>query len=184
VCDHHASATPNQCLISFSVDVRCVFWQPELTVSEPAAFQLHVTCPPHIVISALPIDAITFHLSLPGSPALRIRHIASETEQNLGTRCIRLGEFSLKDGPLEGEANLRWSEGDTVVFSGTFVSDKPQRLQVCHIAARSVRVSLLEFPSQFTKAILTLKEGDWVINVPFANWWVGADTHRQSGATG
>ncbi|KAL0955838.1 hypothetical protein HGRIS_002040 [Hohenbuehelia grisea] len=132
-----------------------VFWAPEVKVGEPAAFQLSLTAPNETVISSLPLTSLSIHFS-GDSGSVLVDH-ASDASQSPSAIVQRvdighvqsLGIGSSESLPLtKYTANLRWQPGATMIFSGTISSAVTATLNI-------------------TKVVVTLKEGDWTIEMPF-----------------
>ncbi|KAL1746670.1 Gryzun, putative trafficking through golgi-domain-containing protein [Schizophyllum fasciatum] len=120
-----------------------LFWHPEVKVGEAAAFQISLTAPSTASIASLPFASLEIAFSQDAShPPLTIRHSDEAAPEKL----IDLGELTPGE-ERELTGNLRWPVGATVVFAGVMRSDTPTTLTI-------------------PKLKLTIKEGNWTIQVP------------------
>ncbi|KAG2016097.1 glutathione transferase omega-1 [Coprinopsis cinerea AmutBmut pab1-1] len=124
------------------------FWDTEVHVSQPAAFQLSLSAPPRVVVSSLPITSMEVHFLGLNEP-LVVRHDDSEEVVTRPTR-VDLGNIKVGDEtPSEVSGHLRWGPGSTVVFTGTVSAERPSRLTV-------------------EKVLLNLEQNKWKIQMPLS----------------
>jgi len=108
-------------------DTSVIFWSSEAFVDERVAFQLSLTAPSDIVISALPFSSLEIYFSHKEEP-LMVYHKTDAASTGKVER-VDLGDLSLEN-ISESEAYLRWEKGSTIVFVGTVSSDVPLALTV------------------------------------------------------
>ncbi|OCH86086.1 hypothetical protein OBBRIDRAFT_890731 [Obba rivulosa] len=131
-----------------------VFWKPDVNVGEAAPFQISLTAPSGVSMSALPFTTLTVEFSA-DIPPIVVQHSLGDNGQALSqVRKIDLGLISISASPqkdkLEArvvEGVLRWGPGHTVVLAGALLSDTPRTLSII-------------------KVELTLQEGSWTIQFP------------------
>ncbi|KAL4248314.1 hypothetical protein ABKN59_006671 [Abortiporus biennis] len=139
------------------LDTSVVFWKSEVTVGEPAAFQLSLAASSTLPISSLPFTSLSIHF-LGEFPTVIIRHKALPTNEQekedlslvkrVDIGSLQWGATVLSDdGSLVVEADLRWGLGSTMVICGTLTSDIPVSMSV-------------------EKLVLTMKEGSWSVELP------------------
>lgn len=121
-------------LISFlrTVDASVVFWRAEVSIGEPAPFQITAVAPGDISLSGLPLTAIRIQFEGEKSPPVVIEHAEGETDTATVQR-IDIGEITMqseKDVEERVKADLRWPLGATKVFCGTLVSSSAVALKV------------------------------------------------------
>lgn len=108
-----------------------VFWRPKVQVDEAVAFQLSLSAPSDVSIFALPVTSLRIHF-MDGLGQLVITHQAASEE--LASRRIQLvdvGHVNLGGEALnEVRADLRWTVGSKIVFSGTVVLKNPGTIKV------------------------------------------------------
>ena len=92
------------------------------------AFQLSLTAPSDVVISALPFSSLAIHFSHKEQPII-VHHNASATSAAKFQR-VDLGDLPLEIAG-EHEGYLRWEKGATIMFVGTVSSDVPLTMTVC-----------------------------------------------------
>lgn len=92
------------------------------------AFQLSLTAPSDVVISALPTSSLAIYFSHRKEPVV-VHHSADAVSATKIQR-VNLGDLPLEVA-AEAEGCLRWEKGATILFVGTVFSDKPQTLTVC-----------------------------------------------------
>lgn len=122
------------------VDTSTVFWSPEVKVGDCAVYQITLSAPPEIDISALPFESLAVYFNDDDDlPPLIIKHKASTEEQNSKlepgmAQMVKVGhlEFPLPEGTTthEVEAGLRWAPGGKIVLVGTVASKAPAVLSV------------------------------------------------------
>ncbi|THH12527.1 hypothetical protein EW146_g7608 [Bondarzewia mesenterica] len=128
-------------------DSSVTFWKDEAMVDEPSAFQLSLKTPSNTSLSSLSFTSLAIYFSNCTHPFV-IRHSAAAS--NAETTVVDLGDVpsdSATDALREVEANLQWGQGSTIVFRGTLASQVPTTLKVL-------------------KAVLTLNEGNWTVEIP------------------
>ncbi|TFY61235.1 hypothetical protein EVG20_g7135 [Dentipellis fragilis] len=142
-------------------DTSVIFWKSTASVNERVAFQVSLSVPPDTSLSSLPFSSLAIYFSHRTEPVMIYQSTnASSAEGEGDVQCLDLGEVladaESEEGEGEGEegekdeglvANLRWGKGSTVVFTGTVASEVPTTLQV-------------------TRAVLTLTEAKWSIEIP------------------
>ncbi|KAA1470414.1 hypothetical protein DENSPDRAFT_849542 [Dentipellis sp. KUC8613] len=146
-------------------DTSVIFWKSTASVNERIAFQISISVPPDVSLSSLPFSSLAIYFSHRTEPVMIYQSTdAPSAEIEGGVQCLDLGEVladaesgsSSASGSEEGEesekdeglvANLRWGKGSTVVFTGTVASEVPTTLQI-------------------TRAVLTLTEARWAIEIP------------------
>ncbi|KAI0002431.1 Gryzun, putative trafficking through golgi-domain-containing protein [Russula compacta] len=125
-------------------DTSIIFWSNEAFVDERVAFQLSLTAPSDVVISALPFSSLAIYFSHRKEPVI-VHHSAD------GVSTAKIQRVNLGDLPLEVAAEtegcLRWEKGATILFVGTVLSDKPRTLTIARV-------------------VLVLREGNWTIEIP------------------
>jgi hypothetical protein len=92
------------------------------------AFQLSLTAPSDVVISALPFSSLAIYFSHKEQPII-VHHNASSTSASKFQR-VDLGDLPLEIA-AEREGYLRWEKGATILFVGTVSSDVPLTMTVC-----------------------------------------------------
>ncbi|KAI0687431.1 Gryzun, putative trafficking through golgi-domain-containing protein [Cytidiella melzeri] len=130
------------------LDYSVVFWSPEVMIDERAVYQITLSAPSSVHISSLPFASVAVHLKDDAAPFI-IRH-ADVEPHNEPIQQVRLGhvEYSeVSEESSELQANLRWLPGGCIVFTGTLSSKQPTTLSIA-------------------KVVLTLKEGNWSVELP------------------
>lgn len=101
------------------------------------AFQLSLTAPSDVVLSALPFSSLAIYFSHKEEPVI-VYHDRSATS---GAEFQRV---DLGDLPLEISAErvgcLKWEKGATILFAGTVSSDVPLTMTVCSHRRQTSRV--------------------------------------------
>ncbi|KAF8308283.1 hypothetical protein DL93DRAFT_2220330 [Clavulina sp. PMI_390] len=128
-----------------------VFWQNEVFVDEPAAFQLCLTPLPGSLRS-LPISSIKIFWDENEPPA-----ILNHSDEASNSEVIPLGVLESSVAPVRSEeasdtgldASLRWEEGKSKVFAGSIVSHAPRRLELARV-------------------LLLVKQREWEIEIPIS----------------
>ena len=92
------------------------------------AFQLSLTAPSDVVISALPFSSLAVYFSHKEQPII-VHHNASAKSASKFQR-VDLGDVPLEIA-AEREGCLRWEKGATILFVGTVSSDVPLTMTVC-----------------------------------------------------
>ncbi|KAG8955611.1 hypothetical protein FRC04_007602 [Tulasnella sp. 424] len=131
-------------------DASVVFWRAEVSIGEPAPFQITAVAPGDISLSGLPLTAIRIQFEGEKSPAVVIEHAEGETDTATVQR-IDIGEITMqseKNVEERVKADLRWPLGATKVFCGTLVSSSAVALK-----AKSIT--------------FVIKQGSWNIEVPY-----------------
>ncbi|KAI9441462.1 Foie gras liver health family 1-domain-containing protein [Lactarius indigo] len=125
-------------------DASVVFWSSGAFVEERVAFQLSLTAPGDVSISALPFSSLAIYFSHKEEPVI-VYHNADAVD---GAKIQRV---DLGDLPLEiattVQGYLRWEKAATIVFVGNVSSDVPVILAI-------------------ERAVLTLREGNWTVEIP------------------
>jgi len=113
---------------SAKVNASIIFWSSEAFVDERVAFQLSLTAPNDVVISALPFSSLAIYFSHKEQPII-VHHNVSATSASKFQR-VDLGDVPLEIA-AEREGCLRWEKGATILFVGTVSSDVPLKVTVC-----------------------------------------------------
>ncbi len=85
----------------------------EAFIDERVAFQLSLTAPSDVVISALPFSSLAIYFSHKEQP-ITVHHNASATSASK-FQCVDLGDLPLEIA-AEHEGCLRWEKGTTILF--------------------------------------------------------------------
>ncbi|KAI0050806.1 hypothetical protein FA95DRAFT_1676484 [Auriscalpium vulgare] len=125
-------------------DSSIVFWKSEASVNERVAFQVTLTAPRSVELSALSFASLALYFSTTEQPVI-IRHSTEPPSSAGTTQKVDLGEIAPGGG--DASANLRWEKGAMIIFTGTLSSAMPTTLSV-------------------VRGALTLKEGNWTIEIP------------------
>ncbi|KAG8930220.1 hypothetical protein FRC01_003141 [Tulasnella sp. 417] len=131
-------------------DATVVFWRAEVSIGEPAPFQITAVAPDDISLSCLPITAVRIQFEGEKSPPVIIEHVEGDTEPT-GVQRVVVGQITMqseKDAEERVNADLRWPLGATKVFCGTFVSSSGVALKVKYIT-------------------FVVKQGSWDIEIPY-----------------
>lgn len=112
---------------SAKVNTSIIFWSSDAFVDERVAFQLSLTAPSDVVISALPFSSLAIYFSHKERPVI-VHHNASTSASKF--QRVALGDLPLEIA-AEREGCLRWEKGATILFVGTVSSDVPLTLTVC-----------------------------------------------------
>lgn len=116
-----------------------MFWNTEVTVGESAAFQLTLTLPAPVSLSALTFTELLIQFS-GDIPPIIVRHSDAATLEELPlVQKIDLGNIvsDASEPPQECEeveANLRWRAGSSIVFAGSLSSDVTTIMTVCFLS--------------------------------------------------
>jgi len=92
------------------------------------AFQLSLTAPSDVAISALPFSSLAIYFSHKKEPVI-VNHNASVASP-LNFQRVDLGDLPLEIA-AEREGCLRWEKGAMILFAGTVSSDAPLTMTVC-----------------------------------------------------
>jgi hypothetical protein len=92
------------------------------------AFQLSLTAPSDVVLSALPFSSLAIYFSHKEEPVI-VYHVSSATSAANFQR-VDLGDLPLEIS-AEREGYLKWEKGATILFVGTVSSDVPLTMTVC-----------------------------------------------------
>lgn len=142
--------------MSSTVRTSVHFWESDIYVGQPTAFQLSVSMPENIVISSLSFVSVSLYFSDDALAPLVIHHSDDAPDSDKKVRMVALGDVSrylfVIGGPGEGvedslQAYLRWGSGVSIAFMGTLQSDIPGILKL-------------------TKVVLTVKHNSWWIELP------------------
>ena len=109
-----------------------VFWHSEISISQPAPFQLHLEAPTSVSLAILQFVSLHIEFSNQQLPVI-IRHRAShEAAEPQPMQLVDLGFIPSQNQGASHEvfADLRWPRGGTVIFNGTLASDSPTTLSV------------------------------------------------------
>jgi len=109
-----------------------VFWQSEVGISEPAAFQLHLRAPTWVSLAVLPFVSLSLEFS-DNRPPVVIQHSPpSQAAEPRQLQRVDLGTVHSQgqQDPKEIHADLRWAPGGTLILAGTLASDLPTILGV------------------------------------------------------
>ncbi|KAF5317621.1 hypothetical protein D9758_018225 [Tetrapyrgos nigripes] len=112
-------------------DTSVVFWSPEVKINEPAAFQLTLTAPSNTKIDSLPFKSLEIQFS-EGVEPITFTHVNDDSATKLSVRRIDLGDVATREQRTV-EANLRWSEGSSVVFTGMISSSIPRTMIITQL---------------------------------------------------
>ena len=133
------------------------FWETDIHVGHPTAFQLSVSTPGTIPLSSLSFVSVSIYFSDNALIPLVIHHSDDGPDSDKKVRRVALGDVSRYlsdiDGPIEDgtedglQAYLRWGSGVSIVFTGTLRSEVPGILKL-------------------TKVVLTVKHNSWWIELP------------------
>ena len=130
------------------------FWETDIYVGQPVAFQLAISVPGNISLSPLSFVSVSVYFSDDALTPLVVHHSDNAPDSDKKVRMVVLGDVSryLSDAPVEEDeerllAYLRWESGVSVVFTGTL---------------RSKISGILKL----TKVILTIKQNAWWIELP------------------
>jgi len=108
-----------------------VFWSPEVKINEPAAFQLTLAAPSNASVSSLPFQSLQIQFSEGNEPII-VQHAGNgeDISKDL-VRRIDLGAISTEGEEHKPiEANLRWAQGSSLLFTGTLSSSTPRAVTV------------------------------------------------------
>ncbi|CAL1711378.1 unnamed protein product [Somion occarium] len=134
------------------LDTSAVFWKSHVNVDQAAAFQITLTAPEIISLASLPFTSLLVQFS-GDLPSITVQHTAPESDADVSSlQKIDLGDLSTSSSDNEDKdkdikANLRWRPGDTLILCGNLTSSVPSNMTV-------------------SKLVLTLKEGNWNIDLP------------------
>lgn len=125
------------------VDASVVFWKPEVSVGERAAFQLLLSAPPTVSMTSIPFSSLSVYFSLPEMQPIVLKHKRDESQTSsiVAVRRIDMGHVpvpSAEGDVIEVETDLRWGPGSTIVLAGDISSDVPAILKVRAIAVISM----------------------------------------------
>jgi hypothetical protein len=118
--------------MSVAVQSSVVFWHSEISVSQPAPFQLHLTAPALVSLTVLPFVSLRIEFSSHPLPVI-VRHRSSpEAKEPQPLQIVDLGSIPSQnqEAPHEVFADLRWRRGGTVICKGSLASDSPTTLSV------------------------------------------------------
>ena len=145
----------HQTPISLTVRTSVHFWETDIYVGQPTAFQLSISMPGDIALSSLSFVSVSIYFSDDALTPLVIHHSDDAPDYDKKVRRVTLGDVSRYlldiDGPVGVEdspqAYLRWGTGVSIVFTGTLQSEIPGTLKL-------------------TKVVLTVKHNSWWIELP------------------
>ncbi|THV06232.1 hypothetical protein K435DRAFT_773423 [Dendrothele bispora CBS 962.96] len=131
-------------------DTNVVFWSSEVKINESAAFQLTLTAPPITQISSLPFQSLEVQFS-EGIEPIVIQHVngSDDDASESSIRKIDLGSIATGESsdPRVLQANLRWPQAGSLIFTGTVSSSVPRTITIIHMR-------------------LKLVEGAWKVEIP------------------
>ena len=142
--------------MSSTVRTSVHFWETDLHVGQPTAFQLSISMPGNIPLSSLSFVSVSIYFSDDTTTPLLIRHSDDAPDSDMKVRRVALGDVSRYlsdvDIPVGGteenpQAYLRWGSGVSIVFAGTLRLEIPGILKL-------------------TKVVLTVKQNSWWIELP------------------
>ena len=142
--------------MSSTVRTSVHFWESDIYVGQPTAFQLSVSMPENIGISSLSFVSVSIYFSDDALAPLVIHHSDDAPDSDKKVRMVALGDVSrylfVIGGPVEGvegslQAYLRWGSGVSIAFTGALQLDIPGILKL-------------------TKVVLTVKHNSWWIELP------------------
>ena len=127
---HMVQLSPRLNDLSRLVNSMVVFWSSEVKVGEEVAFQISVTAPSNIDLSALPMSSLAIQFTNDIPPVL-VQHMASNSDVTTGIRRVDLGHISDDNEEVEHvTADLRWAPGSKIIFAGTMSSESPMTMKV------------------------------------------------------
>ena len=126
---HMVQLSPRLNYLSRLVNSMVVFWSSEVKVGEEVAFQISVTAPSNIDLSALPMSSLAIQFTNDIPPVL-VQHIASNSDVTTGIRRVDLGHISDDNEVEHVTADLRWAPGSKIIFAGTTSSESPMTMKV------------------------------------------------------
>lgn len=140
ICTYHRLRVGKSLIYTclLPVDSTVTFWEPEVKIGQPVAFQICMTAPCVISLSALPFVSLRIYYA-DNFPPVVVRHTPpasntpSESQQQQIVRRIDLGHLHLQSAnPKERQvdANLRWPRGGSLVLVGSLSSDAPLQTKV------------------------------------------------------
>jgi trafficking protein particle complex subunit 11 len=124
-------------LSSTTVDTSVVFWTNEAVVKERVAFQLSITAPSNIAISALPFSSLAIYFSHKEEPVIVYHNL--DLAANTKVQRVDLGDLP-PEIAVECQGHLQWEKSATIVFAGTVSSDVPITLTVCSHSPETPRL--------------------------------------------
>ena len=142
--------------ISLTVRTSVHFWETDIYVGQPTAFQLSISMPGNIALSSLSFASVSIYFSDDALTPLVIHHSDDAPDSSKKVRRVALGDVSRYlldiDGPVGSvedslQAYLRWGTGVSVVFTGILKLEVPGILKL-------------------TKVVLTVKHKSWWIELP------------------
>lgn len=128
------------------------FWETDIHVGQPTAFQLSISMPRDIHLS-LSFVSVSIYFSDGVTTPLIIQHSEDAPDPEKNVRRVALGDVSrylfddLVEGAEKPQAYLRWNSGVSIVFVGTLRLEVPGILKL-------------------TKVVLTVKHNSWWIELP------------------
>ena len=126
---HMVQLSPRLNDLSRLVNSMVVFWSSEVKVGEEVAFQISVTAPSNIDLSALPMSSLAIQFTNDIPPVL-VQHMASNSDVTTGIRRVDLGHISDDNEVKHVTADLRWAPGSKIIFAGTMSSESPMTMKV------------------------------------------------------
>lgn len=120
-----------------TVDANVIFWTNEAFIGERVAFQLSLTAPSDVAISALPFSSLAIYFSHLEEPVI-VHHNVDAAASGKVQR-VDLGNLPLEIA-TGCQGYLRWEKSATIVFAGTVSSDVPITLTVCSHSSQTFRL--------------------------------------------
>ena len=142
--------------MSLTVRTSVHFWETDIYVGQPTAFQLSISMPGNIALSSLSFVSLSIYFSDDALTPLVIHHSDDAPDSDKKIRRVVLGDVSryLLDiddpaGSVEDslQAYLRWGTDVSTVFTGTLQLEVPGTLKLA-------------------KVVLTVKHNSWWIELP------------------
>ena len=109
-----------------------VFWHSEISVSQPAPFQLHLEAPTSVSLAALQFVSLRVEFSNEQLPVIVRHRPLPDVAEPQALQLVDLGCIPSRSQEVAHEvfADLRWPRGGTMVLKGTLQSDSPTTLSV------------------------------------------------------
>lgn len=115
-----------------TVECSAVFWHSEISISQPAPFQLHLKAPTSVSLAVLPFVSLRVEFSNHYIPVV-IRHQPSpKLAEPQSLQVVDMGTipFDSQNTVHEVFADLRWTRGGTLVLTATLTSESPTTFSV------------------------------------------------------
>lgn len=111
------------------LDVRGAFWSDERDLFQPAPYQVVISCPENVDISALSFDSLSIAFS-DGNPDVVIKG-ADESEASESANRLDAGVRDTDPAPLK--TVLRWTPGRVFVIEGSIVGRQESTVNITAI---------------------------------------------------